>query len=100
MLKEIVRNEIRTLLGHKPTDAEYRSAMDYLSDTLVPTHTFSDAAALLLDWRHDELVKCDHCEEYFLPEQIEERELPWNHFYTVHVCSDECMNDYCETHAE
>lgn len=100
MLKEIIRNEIKDVLGHEPSLAEYRSGMAYLSDNLTANDNLTDVVLQLGIWQHDELVKCDQCGEYFLPEQIEERELPWNHFRTVHVCSDECMNDYCETHAE
>lgn len=96
MIKQILINEIKDVIGHQPSSAEYKSALAYLSDNIASNHNFTDLALLLCDWRDDELVRCQECGGYFLPDAVEERETPWNCFRTVRVCSDECFNDYCQ----
>lgn len=96
MIKEILKNEIKYIIGHVPSDAEYKSALEYLSDRIESHHTLTDVEVLLKDWRDEELVKCQECGDYFLPEMLEEREVPWCCYETIMVCSDSCFNDYCK----
>lgn len=96
MIREIIINEIKDAIGHIPTTTEYESALDYLGDTINPACTFTDVSILLLDWRDDYLVKCDECGDWFLPEELETRAVPWDCFTEILVCSDNCFNDYCE----
>lgn len=96
MIKQIIINEIKDVIGHVPSNAEFSSAIDYLNGAINPKANFTDISLLLLGWRDDCLIKCECCGEYFLPEELKEEELPWNRFNTVKVCSQGCFNDYCQ----
>lgn len=97
MVKQILKNEIKDIIGHEPSDAEYKSALKYISDSVRPNDQLTDIALLLGDWRHDELLKCDACGDYFLPEVLEDRAVTdYRGYREIRVCSDACYNDYCE----
>lgn len=91
MIKEIVKNEIKDLIGHQPADAELKSALDYLSDNMESNHKLSDIKDLLYDWRNDCMQQCDECGEYFL--ELEE----FDHNMRVmgkRFCSRQCCDDW------
>ena len=91
MLKEILKNEIKDLIGHVPSYAEYKSATDYLSDHVEEYHKFEDVKTCLYNWRDDNMQQCAECGEYFL--ELEE----FDHNYPVmgHLfCSRECCDNY------
>lgn len=96
MIKQIIINDIKDVMGHLPSNAAYKSAIDYLNEVVNPKTNLTDISLILLNWRDDYLIKCDECGDYFLPEELEEKELPWNCFSTIRVCSDGCFNDYCQ----
>lgn len=66
MIKEILKNELKDLIGHEPSDAEFKSALDYLSDNIAANHRLADIGILLYDWRDDYMQQCAECGEYFL----------------------------------
>lgn len=91
MIKAILRNEIKKLIGHLPDNAELKSALDYLSDSLSINFTFSDVNYELYNWRHDCMQQCEECEEYFL--ELEE----FDHNMRVlgkRFCSRQCCDDW------
>lgn len=96
MIKQILLNEIKDCIGHTPSQAEYKSALEYLSLDERSNLRMVDISVALNNWCNDYLEKCEECGNYFLPSVIEEREIPWDCFSTIRVCSDTCYNDYCQ----
>lgn len=85
MLKEILKNEIKDLIGHVPSASEYNSAMAYVSERLEDCRNLADIATCLYDWRSDMMMQCRGCGDYFLPEEMIEND-----------CGDWFCSSYCE----
>lgn len=97
MLKEILKNELSDLIGHLPSDAELKSASDYLSDNLASNHKLDDIKVLLYNWRDDCMQQCDGCGEYFL----EVEEFDHNMHVMGHLfCSEKCCMDWEENNPD
>lgn len=97
MLKEILKNEIKDLIGHAPSDSEFKSALDYLSDNVEECHKLEDVKTGLYNWRNDNMQQCEECGEYFLA--LEE----FDHNYHVmghRFCSRECCDTWEYWHAD
>jgi hypothetical protein len=94
-VKNILVNDVKDLLGHKPSKKEFKSALEYLDKYIEDTTMLVDVELILRDWRNDCCKRCESCGEYFLSELMEER---WIGIGYQHVCSDECavelQNDY------
>jgi hypothetical protein len=94
-VKNILVNDVKDLLGHKPSKVEFKSALEYLDKYIEDTTMLVDVEVLLRDWRSDCCKRCESCGEYFLSELMEEK---WIGTGWQHVCSDECavelQNDY------
>ena len=94
-VKNILVNDIKDLLGHKPSKVEFKSALEYLDKYIEDTTMLVDVELILRDWRNDCCKRCESCGEYFLSELMEER---WIGTGWQYVCSDECavelQNDY------
>lgn len=94
-VKNILVNDIKDLLGHKPSRKEFKSALEYLDKYIEDTTMLVDVELILRDWRSDCCKRCESCGEYFLSELMEER---WIGTGWQYVCSDECavelQNDY------
>lgn len=88
MIKQIIKNELKSLLGHEASDAEYLSAISYLSDGDGFIKTLADVGLALYDWREDNTKECASCGEYFLIETMEQDE-DRNYF-----CSEECQSEF------
>ena len=91
MLKQILKNEIRAIIGHEPSDAEYLSATQYVMGCLDEKDTIANISLLLHDWCHDEMLECEECGEFFLADTMKKREISGD---TIRVCSDKCFNEY------
>lgn len=91
LLKLILENEIKSLIGHTPTDAEYKSAAQYLRDNLSDKSDLSNVGLTLYDWRGDKLQQCDECGDYFLRDLLEERFVGLS---LKKFCSVDCIYDY------
>ena len=94
-VKNILVNDVKDLLGHKPSKAEFKSALDYLDKYIDDNTMLVDVEMILRDWRSDCCKRCECCGEYFLTELMEER---WIGNGYQFVCSDECavelQNEY------
>lgn len=94
-VKNILVNDIKDLLGHKPSRKEFKSALEYLDKYIEDTTMLVDVEVLLRDWRNDCCKRCESCGEYFLSELMEEK---WIGTGWQYVCSDECavelQNEY------
>ena len=94
-VKNILVNDVKDLLGHKPSKVEFKSALEYLDKYIEDTTMLVDVELILRDWRNDCCKRCESCGEYFLSELMEEK---WIGTGWQYVCSDECavelQNDY------
>lgn len=88
MIKQIIKNEIKDVLGHEPSDLEYKSAMEYLNDNISEKDFLVDISLALHDWRSSYCVKCQGCGEYFLTEDCIKSADMW-------FCDESCRNEYC-----
>lgn len=86
-VKNILVNDIKDLLGHKPSRKEFKSALEYLDKYIEDTTMLVDVELILRDWRNDCCKRCESCGEYFLSELMEER---WIGNGYQFVCSTEC----------
>lgn len=86
-VKNILVNDVKDLLGHKPSRKEFKSALEYLDKYIEDTTMLVDVEVLLRDWRSDCCKRCESCGEYFLSELMEEK---WIGTGWQYVCSDEC----------
>lgn len=93
MIKQILINEIKDLIGHNPSREEYQSAYNYLKDQLTAKSGLADVGLLLFDWRHDCMNQCPQCGDYFL--NLEEYEIPFSP-YCIKLCGEECRNEYVQ----
>ncbi|MEE1030288.1 MAG: hypothetical protein UIC65_04675 [Alphaproteobacteria bacterium] len=89
-VKNILVNDIKDLLGHKPSKEEFNSALDYLNKYLDATTLLIDVEVTLRDWRDDCCKQCESCGEYFLIEDLEER---WIGNGWRYVCSVDCYTE-------
>lgn len=86
-VKNILVNDIKDLLGHKPSKVEIKSALEYLDKYIEDTTMLVDVELILRDWRSDCCKRCESCGEYFLSELMEEK---WIGTGWQYVCSNEC----------
>lgn len=86
-VKNILVNDVKDLLGHKPSRKEFKSALEYLDKYIEDTTMLVDIEVLLRDWRNDCCKKCEGCGEYFLSELMEERWIGNGYQY---VCGIDC----------
>ena len=71
ILKTLISNELKILLGREPSYNEIISAMTYITDNFMyETTTISDIPPELQDWRDDYCFKCDECGKYFLNSDV------------------------------
>ena len=93
ILKTILINEIRYLIGHNPSADELKSAIDFLEDQLYNEEkaTLAMVELLLREWRDNELVECAGCGDYFLPDDIEKRLIPGSFGKEEWICSEKCF---------
>lgn len=87
MIKTILKNDIKDLLGHEPSKTEFKSALDYVSKYIDDNTMLVDVELLLREWRSDCCKRCEQCGEYFLSELMEEH---WIGNGYQFVCSQEC----------
>lgn len=77
MIKQIIKNEIKDVLGHEATDAEYKSCIEYLQEWISEKSMMVDVELAIRDWRNDFCHQCWWSGEYFLPDEME-----YDHFCT------------------
>lgn len=87
IIKTILTNDIKDILGHNPSKTEFESAYNYIKNNIDDTTALVDIELLLRDWKSDCLTRCESCGEYFLSELMEEK---WIGTGWQYVCSDEC----------
>ena len=94
-VKNILVNDVKDLLGHKPSKVEFKSVLEYLDKYIEDTTMLVDIELLLREWRSDCCKQCEQCGEYFLSELMEEH---WIGNGYQFVCSTECavelQNEY------
>lgn len=72
MLKEILMNDIRTVIGHNPSADELKVFMDYIRDTYDDLKQkdksmyISNIELALYDCRRDNFHQCEECGDWFL----------------------------------
>lgn len=94
-VKNILVNDIKDLLGHKPSKVEFKSALEYLDKYIEDTTMLVDVEVILRDWRNDCCKRCESCGEYFLSELMEERWIGNGYQYVCsHECAVELQKDY------
>lgn len=95
IIKNILENDIKDLLGHEPSKSEFKSALDYLNTYVDDKTMLVDVELMLRDWRSDCCTQCAGCGEYFLTELTEECFVGAGMF---RVCGVDCLleikNDY------
>lgn len=95
IIKNILENELKDILGHEPSKAEFKSAMDYIEYYAYDKTTLLDVEMILKDWESDCLTRCEACGELYLTELLEERFVGGRMF---RVCGVDCLleikNDY------
>ena len=71
MIKTLIFNELKNLLGREPTFTETKSATDYITDNFdYERTTISDVPGMLSDWRANNCFKCSSCEKYFIVDNL------------------------------
>ena len=73
MLKQILRNEVRVVLGRNPTDEELKDFADYVYETYLdmsrkgkPDRLYiTDIPALLNKYLEENYRECEECGEYY-----------------------------------
>lgn len=86
-MNRILENEINRLIGRFPTDAELKSALEYI-DTFADEQTTGDRLAVMVgDWLDDCMAECVYCGKYHLKEEMVVT-------YAGHFCDDECVLNY------
>lgn len=95
MIKTILTNDIKDLLGHEPSKTEFKSALDYVNRYIDDSTMLVDVELYLREWRDDCCKRCEQCGEYFLLDLMEEQ---WIGNGWQFVCSTECavelQNEY------
>lgn len=87
MIKTILKNDIKDLLGHEPSKTEFKSALDYVSEFIDDSTMLVDVELYLREWRSNFCKRCEKCGEYFLLDLMEEQ---WIGHGWQFVCSTEC----------
>ena len=87
LLKNIITNEIKDILGHEPSSSEYKSAFEYISNNIDEKSMLIDIEEYLAEWKDDCLVQCEQCGEWHLREEMEERFIGLGYRY---VCDIDC----------
>lgn len=72
LLKIVITNEIKDILGHEPSSAEYKSAVDYVTNNIDDKSMLIDIEEYLAQWKDDCLLQCEQCGEWYLRENMEE----------------------------
>jgi hypothetical protein len=87
LIKQILINEIKDAIGHKPNAAEFKSCLEYVYNNLDDNSMIIDVERNIKVWRDDNCFKCDQCKEYFLTDQLQDTD-------DGKFCSDECIMNY------
>lgn len=88
LLKQLLHNEIKSVLGNTPTDKEFASAIEYIKENVSEKDHLIDVELIARDWLHDKCVKCAGCGEFHLREDCINAEGRW-------FCNESCINAYC-----
>lgn len=95
IIKNILENELKDILRHEPSKAEFKSALDYINHYVDDKFTLLDLEMTLKDWASDCLTRCEACGELYLTELLEERFVGGRLFKVCCVdCLLEIKNDY------
>lgn len=88
----ILEKEIKSWLGHKPTDKEIASCKEYIEEHIDGDTDFTKLANLVVDWKDDNCVQCEMCGDWGLPDEM----CTFYHRMTdKKFCNMSCVNDYC-----
>lgn len=90
MIKTILENSIKDKIGHKPSNKEFASALEYLKDSIREKTDLTDVEVLLLDWKHDCCIQCAGCGDYFLADEMHTND------YGDWFCSRDCELDFAQ----
>lgn len=89
ILKTLITNELKRILGREPTFNERKSAQDYIVDNFDYDKTaLSDLPAMLEDWRANNCFKCFGCEKYYINDEL------YHHVDSLKGNVDLCKNCY------
>ena len=86
----MIINEMRDNLGHEPTQEEMNSLSEYLAQK--PIKYFVDLELAIVDWKNTFTIKCDWCDDRYLPSEM--IDMPGGE----HFCDTKCMDDYEQEH--
>lgn len=89
ILKTLINNELKKILGREPSLAERLSAQEYISDNFdYETSCVSDIPGWLEDWRANNCFKCWGCGKYYINEDL------YQHFDSLKGNVDLCKDCY------
>lgn len=84
MLKTILENTIKYRLGHKPSQKELESAIEYIENSFDEKTDLTKLETFIDEWRNDCCIQCAGCSDHFLPEDL------YKDDFGDKVCSREC----------
>lgn len=87
MIKQIIINELKSLMEREPDADELSSAIEYVKDVLDENSDLGAVSDALRDWVESECVECIWCGKHFMPDNIN----PDSRF-----CCDRCHDEYVE----
>lgn len=89
-LEELIKTELKDILGHEPTQIEMQSLSEYLAATQIKW--LVDVELAIMNWKNEKTVTCAWCDERYLPEEmIQTHGNEW-------FCCDQCKSDYKDEH--
>lgn len=86
----LIINEVRSRLGHNPTQEELNSLSEYLANKKI--NFLVDLECAIMDWDHEWTTECAWCDNKFLTNTM---------IHTDHngsFCCEQCKKDYEEEH--
>ena len=86
-MNRILENEINRLIGRFPTDAELKSALEYI-DTFADEQTTGDRLTVMIgDWYDEHMAECVNCGHCHLKDEMVVT-------YAGYFCDDDCVVSY------
>lgn len=71
MFENLIKNELKKILGREPTLVEVKLALTYISENFDYDFTdVSEISGMLIDWRANNCFKCSECGKYFLEDDL------------------------------
>lgn len=89
-LEELIKNEVKHILGHEPSTTELASVSEHLAGKKI--YWIVDLELAIVEWEKTHTRECAWCGDRFLESEMQ-RPGPCEYF-----CSDQCKKDYKEEH--